>query len=158
MLLTVILALTCFQEPIDAEAGPRRIPGKENARAKARALLLMDQDRRERAAASKADHACGCGYDAALAESKANGSTLIVVVGAKRHDLEKSLPWKVLHVPAGCHELPEGVIVSRGGNWIKTLPTSATGSDVLNVLAPPRFGPTSWTPPPVLFRPSAVNC
>jgi len=161
LVLSFLLALVCVQVPTDAPE-VIQLPGSkidaERVRAKARAMLLLEQAKRERV---KRDvETCGCGYGEALAASVKANSVLVCVVGATRHDLD-AMPFKVLHIPLGCHDLPQGVIVSQGGKWLKTLPTSATARDVEDALrprvqtsviisAPPAF--------PAFAGGGAVNC
>lgn len=94
---------------------------------------------------AKGKEECGCGYQAAVAASTKSDTVLVLVVGGQRADLAKG-PWTVLHVPKGCHELPEGIIVSKGGIWLRTMPMGATERQIGDVI-PQRM--TSYNPRPV---------
>jgi len=103
--------------------------GKRNAAAKAQALLLLAQAERQRDQASRA------GYAEAVAKSAEEGTVLILVVGTSRPDLATA-PWAVIHVQEGDHQLPVGIVVSRGGAWLVTLPANAAIKTIAKILRP----------------------
>lgn len=150
-----ILCLVCLASLVL----PASADDAQVAKAKTKAFLELETARRERAHAKKAT------YDQARDVSVKTGAPLVVVVGASRADLEVS-GWLIVSQPAGFGGIKSGIVVSKDGYWLDTLPATASAREIEQALTrpipikTPPSTPTSFLTPVWHSRaaPMSVSC